>query len=297
MTTATELTALAVAEPGVARSRRTRDARLWLTGVLVALVVGVAVLGLIVQMLSSTRHLYLHQDLTQTFKPPFTAGHLLGTDNLGRDLAWRIVAGLSVSVVVGVGASLISVILGLVVGILAGFFGQAVDTVANVAIDVTWAFPAILLAIVFAGNIGPGLTAVILALSLTGWASFARIVRGEVLSLRERDYVAAARVLGVSNLRISLRHLLPSLMPLTIVMSVYFVSTSVIAEAGLSFLGLGAQDPTPSLGVILSVGRDYLNISWWPVVLGGATLTIVVLLLNFLGDQLRDRLDPRGRRR
>jgi peptide/nickel transport system permease protein len=282
------------AHRSVGRLARLRGAVLW---VLLGLVFALGIVGLIVQQISSLGHLYLFQNLEQTFEPPLSHGHLLGTDNLGRDLGWRILCGLGVSLAVGVGVAILSVVLGLSLGIFAGFFGRAADSVATVAIDVTWAFPAILLAIVFAGWFGPGLLAVILALSLTGWASFARIVRGEVLSMREREYVAAARVLGVSRFRISIRHMLPNLIPTTIVMSVYFVSTSIIAEAGLSFLGLGAQAPTPSLGIILSEGRDYLNISWWPVVLSGLTLAIVVLLLNTIGDQLRDRLDPRGRNR
>ena len=206
---------------------------------------------------------------------------------------WRLLAGLGVSVFVGLGVAFISITLGLVLGILGGFFGRAADLTTNVVIDVTWAFPAILLAVVFAGWLGPGLPSVILALALTGWASFARIVRGEVLTLRERDYVAAAQVLGRSRIRISFRHLVPNLLPLTLVMAVYFVATSIVAEAGLAFLGLGAQPPIPSLGAILAQGRDYLTTTWWPIVLAGGLLTALVLLLNSFSDQLRDHFDPR----
>lgn len=233
------------------------------------------------------------QDLSGTFLPPFSDGHILGTDNLGRDLFWRLLGGLGVSICVGVGVALLSISLGLVLGIFGGFFGRAAGLATAVVVDVTWAFPAILLAVVFAGWLGPGLPAVVLALALTGWASFAKIVRGEVLSLRERDFISASRVLGVSRLRISVTHLLSSLFPVTMVMSVFFVSTAIVAEAGLSFLGLGAQAPTPSLGVILAQGRDYLSQSWWPVILAGAALTILVLLMNALADNLRDRFDPR----
>jgi peptide/nickel transport system permease protein len=265
----------------------------WVTGSAILLVGGVA--GVVIQVVPSLRHLYLDQNLIATFKPPFSAGHILGTDNLGRDMFWQLLGGLGISLSIGVGVSLISVVLGIVVGIFGGFFGQVADAVTNVVVDVTWAFPAILLAVVFAGWIGPSLTTVVLALALTNWAGFARIVRGEVLSLRERDFVNAARVLGVPKVAISARHFVVNLLPVTMVMIVYFIATSIIGEAGLSFLGLGVQAPTPSLGLILTVGRDYLAISPWMVVLPGVLLALGVLFLNALGDHLRDLLDPFGR--
>ena len=151
----------------------------WVLGSLVLLVGGVA--GVLIQVVPSWRHLYLDQNLLATFRPPFSSGHILGTDNLGRDMFWQLVGGLGISLSIGIGVSLISVVLGLLIGIFGGFFGQVADAVTNVVVDVTWAFPAILLAVVFAGWIGPSLTTVILALALTNWAGFARIVRGEVL--------------------------------------------------------------------------------------------------------------------
>jgi peptide/nickel transport system permease protein len=279
-----------------AGATRSRGYKIWIIGALLVVVLGFAAVGIVIQMVPSLKHLYLEQTLILANKPPGTPGHLLGTDNLGRDVAWRVIAGVGVSMVIGVGVSIISILLGLVVGILAGFYGRLADGASTVVVDLTWAFPAILLAIVFAGVMGPGLPPLILALALTGWASFARIVRGEVMSLRERDYIAAARVLGVSKFRISVRHLLPSLWPVTIVMAVYFVSTSIVGESGLSFLGLGAKDPMPSLGIILELGSHYWNQTYWPVLMAGAVLSISVLLLNALGDELRDRLDPRRRR-
>lgn len=257
-----------------------------------------ALIGWAVLLVPSLSSLWTDQSLRSTFLPPLSEGYPLGTDNLGRNFAWRLIAGIGVSVFVGALVAFISVALGLALGIFAGYFGRAADAGTNVVIDVTWAFPEILLAIVLAGVLGPGLEAVILALSLTGWAAFARIVRGEVLSLRERDYVAASRVLGYGKVRISVRHLLPNLIPITLVMTVYFMAVAIVAEAGLSFLGLGAQPPTPSLGGILSQGRDYLNSSWWPVVLAGLALSLMVLTLNYVSDGLRDHLDPRvgGRR-
>jgi peptide/nickel transport system permease protein len=265
----------------------------WTAGALILLVAGAA--GIFIQVVPSFRHLYLNQDLLATFKSPLYPGHLLGTDNLGRDLGWQLLSGLGISLAIGVGVALISVLLGLVIGIMGGYFGVVADATANILTDVTWAFPAILLAVVLAGWIGPSLTTVVLALGLTNWPGFARIVRGEVLSLRERDFVHAARVLGIPKIVISVRHFVVNLLPVTIVMVVYFLATAIIGEAGLSFLGLGVQPPTPSLGLVLSVGREYLDITWWPVVLSGALLAIVVLFLNALGDYLRDRLDPQGR--
>ena len=267
---------------------------LW--GALALLVAG-GVLGVIIQVTPGLRHLYLDQDLAATFLPPLSEGHLLGTDNLGRDLFWRVVAGLSVSLLVSLAVAILSVVLGLTLGIFAGFFGRAADATTTILVDVTWAFPALLLAVVLTGSVGVGLTTVVLALALTGWASFARIIRGEVLSLRERDYINVATVLGVSRIRISLRHLVPNVLPVTTVMTSFFISTSVAAEAGLSFLGLGAQPPTPSLGVILADGRNYLGVSPWPVVTAGAALACAVLTFNTIGDRLRDQLDPRGRSR
>lgn len=290
------------AEVGVAatvltpRPRSTRG-RGGINKLVVAGLVIYGVLGLVgiaVLVIPSLQHLVTDQKLTATLQPPFSQGHLLGTDSLGRDLMWRIIAGLGVSIAVGLGVAAISVVLGLVLGVFGGFFGRFAAVSTGLVVDVTWAFPAILLAIVFAGILGPGLPTVILALALTGWASFAVIVRGEMFSLRERDFVSAARVLGVSRVRISATHLLVSLMPVTVVMSVFFVSTSIVAEAGLSFLGLGAQAPMPSLGVILAEGRDYLSRSWWPVLFAGGALTGLVLLMNAFADGLRDRFDPRS---
>jgi peptide/nickel transport system permease protein len=265
----------------------------WVAGSLVLLVAGTA--GVVIQAVPSLRHLYLDQNLIATFKPPFSNGHILGTDNLGRDMFWQLVGGLGISLSIGIGVSVISVVLGLVLGIFGAFFGGVADAVTNVVVDVTWAFPAILLAVVFAGWIGPSLTTVVLALALTNWAGFARIVRGEVLSLRERDFVNAARVLGVPRVVISARHFVVNLLPVTMVMIVYFIATSIIGEAGLSFLGLGIQAPMPSLGLIITVGRDYLDISPWMVILPGVVLALSVLFLNALGDHLRDLLDPFGR--
>ena len=253
-----------------------------------------AVAGMAILLVPSLNHLLTDQDFSRPFLPPLSSGHLLGTDQLGRDLGYRVLSGLAVSVCVGLGCAALSISLGMVGGIVGGFFGRTAAFATLVSIDVTWAFPELLLAVVLVGWLGPGLLTVVVALSVTGWAAFAKIVRAEVLSVRERDFVSAARVLGKSRARISTSHFVRALQPLAIVMGVFYVSTAIIAESGLSFIGLGAQPPTPSLGIILSEGRNYLSITVWPVLLAGATLTGLVLLMHAFADQLRDALDPRG---
>ncbi len=260
----------------------------------VFLLIGVA--GLIIWQVSSLQHLYIDQNLRQTLQDPFTAGHLLGTDNLGRDVAWRLVAGIGVSLYVGFAVTVISVIIGMAFGTVAGYFGGWTDTLISGLIDLTWGFPVILVAVIFAGALDPGLTAVIVAVSLVTWAGFARVIRAEVLSLRERVFVEAARALGVSNVMIIWRHMIPNVLGTTLVMASWFVAVTIIAEAGLSFIGLGAQVPTPSLGQLISDGRGFFSVTPWIAVIPGFTIALVVLGLNALGDGLRDIFDPRLKR-
>ena len=257
-----------------------------------AVYAAIGLLGLITPIVPSLERQVTEQNLADFLLPPLSDGYLFGTDELGRDFMWRLIGGLAVSMSVGFVAAALSIILGLVLGIIGGFFRRTAGASVAVLVDVTWAFPEILLAIMLVGWLGPGLRSVVLALALTGWASFAKIVRGEVLSLRERDFVAASRVLGMSKLRISLRHLVPNLVPVMMVMTVFYMAAAIIAEAGLSFLGLGAQPPTPSLGLILARGRDSLHEAWWLVVFASVLLGGLVVLLNATSDHLRDRLDP-----
>ena len=257
-----------------------------------AVYAAIGLLGLITPIVPSLERQVTEQNLADFLLPPLSDGYLFGTDELGRNFMWRLIGGLAVSMSVGLVAAALSIILGLVLGIIGGFFRRTAGASVAVLVDVTWAFPEILLAIMLVGWLGPGLRSVVLALALTGWASFAKIVRGEVLSLRERDFVAASRVLGMSKLRISLRHLVPNLVPVIMVMTVFYMAAAIIAEAGLSFLGLGAQPPTPSLGLILARGRDSLHEAWWLVVFASVLLGGLVVLLNATSDYLRDRLDP-----
>ncbi len=253
--------------------------------------------GLVLITVSSWHHLYLNQDLLAPLKPPLSGSHPLGTDELGRDLLWRIVAGTGISLAVALIVTAASLLVGAAVGLFAGYYGGRIDAFLSGIIDITWGFPIILLAIVLAGVFTPGLTVVVLGIALINWAGFARIIRGEALSLRERDFVRAAQAIGVPTHKIVLRHLVPNVVAPTLVMGSYYVAITIIAEAGLSFIGVGVQPPTPSLGQIISDGQNYWSVDIWLVVVPGIVLILIVYGLNALGDGLRDLVDPRLRAR
>jgi peptide/nickel transport system permease protein len=244
------------------------------------------------------------QDLKRRLAPPVGFGmegasweYPLGNDNLGRDILSRLLVGSRVSFVVGVTTILLSASVGSLIGAVSGFYRGLLDNIVMRFVDIWMAFPGLLLAIAFGAALGPGLVNLILALSLTNWVVYCRVVRAEVLSIRERDYVMAARIVGASDLRIILRHVLPNILAPILVISTLRMGTVIISEASLNFLGIGVQSSMPTWGGMLSDGREFMRNAWWLATFPGIAISIVVLGVNLLGDGLRDALDPRLRRR
>jgi peptide/nickel transport system permease protein len=221
--------------------------------------------------------------------------HLLGTDKLGRDVASRILYGSRISLAVGTTTVTISILIGLVIGALSGYFGGWVDQLLMRVVDVLMAFPGILLAIAFTAVLGPGLDHVVLALSLIGWTGYARLVRGEILALREKEFVQAAVALGGSPARVVALHMLPHLLPSLLIEGTLGLAAAIIAEGSLSFLGLGAEPPTPSWGAMLNEGRQFILVAPHLTAYPGLAIMATVLALNLAGDGLRDRLEKRGK--
>lgn len=275
--------------------RRNKGALVGLVIVVIYLVIGMVGIAAW-QDPAILSHDYATQDLMLTFAPIGADGHLLGTDQLGRDMLSRLVVGVGISLAVGFGITAISMVIGIAVGAIAGYRQGWTDTIISGLIEITWGFPLILIAVIAAGALGPGLTATVLAVGLIYWAGFARVVRGEVVQLRQREFVQAATATGVSDHRILLRHILPNTLGPVIVLATYYVAAAIIVEAGLSFIGLGAQPPLPSLGVMIADGRNYILLDHWLSTLPGLTIVIIVMALNLLGDGLRDVLDPRLRK-
>jgi peptide/nickel transport system permease protein len=233
------------------------------------------------------------QDLAARLQPPLSEGYVLGTDGLGRDVLSRLIYGSRISLVVGFTAVLLSAALGIVVGLVSGYVGGWVDTLFMRIVDAWLAFPFLLLAIAIVAVLGRGLNNIVIALVITGWVLYARLVRGETLSLREREFVLSARGLGASPISIMFRHILPNCMAPILVVATLEIGVVIVTEASLSFLGLGAAASEPSWGGMLSDGRAYLTRAWWLATLPGLAIFAVVLAVNILGDGLRDALDPR----
>jgi ABC-type dipeptide/oligopeptide/nickel transport system permease subunit len=228
------------------------------------------------------------------FQNARTNKFLLGTDKFGRDILSRIIYGAQVSLIVGVVAELIALLLGIVIGALAGYFGGWIDSVLSRLTDTFFSFPSLLLAIgILAVFERPGLFTIFIALGLVGWTMVARIVRGQVIRVKEEDFIEAARAMGASDLRIIIRHILPNSMAPIIVVGTLGVAANILSEAGLSFLGLGVQPPTPSWGIMLSEGRNFIESAPWICIFPGLAILFTVLGFNLLGDGLRDALDPR----
>lgn len=234
-------------------------------------------------------------DLPLRLSPP-SAAHWCGTDELGRDILSRLIYGSRISMLVGTCVVTLSLAMGLVIGSIAGYYGGRIDRFINILImNAFLAFPGILLAIAFVAFRGPGIFNLVLALSLAGWVGYARLVRGQVLAAREREFVEAARALGASDFRVIVRHILPNIIQPVIVQAAIGMAGAILAEATMSFLGLGVPPPTASWGAMLNDGRSHLFDAPHLVIFPALTVMLAVLSFNFIGDTLRDFLDPRSR--
>jgi peptide/nickel transport system permease protein len=218
--------------------------------------------------------------------------NLLGTDQLGRDVYTRLVYGARISLMVGLGTVLISAALGSAIGLVAGYFEGRIGTGLMRLADIQLAFPFLLLAIAVVATVGAGLLNVILILGIAGWATFARVVRAQVLSIKQREYVEAVRAIGAGQPTIVVRHVVPNILTPVIVLATATVANNIVVEASLTVLGLGVQASIPSWGSMLADARDYLAVAWWMGIFPGLALMLTVLTINLLGDWLRDYLDP-----
>ena len=232
-------------------------------------------------------------DTVQRLKPPLTPGHLLGTDEFGRDLLSRLVWGARVSLLAGAATAAAAMLIGVVLGVLSGYYAGWPETVIMRLTDILMAFPYILLAIAIVAGLGPGLRNAMIAIAIVGFPIYTRLVRGIVLSVRGREFVEAARALGSTDRLILVRHIVPQLLSPVIVAFSLDVGAKILATAGLSFLGLGTQPPTADWGSMLATGRQFVILSPHVVLLPGLAIFVIVLALNLVGDALRDFLDPR----
>jgi peptide/nickel transport system permease protein len=228
----------------------------------------------------------------KVLEPP-SKEHILGTDELGRDVLSRIIYGARVSLKVGFIAMGIAILTGTVLGLIAGYYGGFIDTIIMRFVDVMLAFPTLFLILAVVAVLEPSIYIIMIVIGLTGWMDIARLVRAEVLSLKEREFVLAARAIGASSGRIIFKHILPNAIYPVIVAATFSVGGAILIESGLSFLGLGIQPPEPSWGGILSIGKDYITVAWWMSLFPGIAIFLTVLSFNLLGEALRDALDPK----
>jgi peptide/nickel transport system permease protein len=265
-------------------------------GTVLLLLVFVAVFAPLVSPYSPVK-----TSLAQRLMPPFfiqggSTSHILGTDMLGRDILSRLFYGARISLSISLLVILITCVAGTTIGIISGYFGGRIDSLLMRTTESCLAIPSILIALLLAVVLGPSFKTVVLAISLLGWAPYARLIRGETLRLREADFVSQARIIGSSSLRIMLIHIFPNVVNPLIVISTMSVGLVILMEAALSYLGAGVPPPTPSLGSMVYDGRNLIDKAWWISFFPGLAIGFVVMAGNFLGDWIRDKLDPRLRR-
>ena len=277
--------------PNSSASGRSIPVRLWPVGLLI-LLVSLALFAPFIALDPLAQSLR-DRLLSPAWIEEGSMKHFFGTDQLGRDLLGRLLIGLRVSLVIGLVAATSSALIGVTLGMLAGYFRGTTESVIMRLADIQLAFPLLVLAIAILALVGGSLVPLVLVLSLFGWAVYARVVRAAVLVQRQMDYVSAARTAGASHLKIMFRHLLPNVTATVLVLWTFSVAQMVVLEGALSFLGLGVRPPAPSIGGIMSDGRQLLELAWWLTVVPGTALVALVVAFNALGDDLRDWLDPR----
>ncbi|MCD4812587.1 ABC transporter permease [bacterium] len=259
-------------------------------------VIGAGIVALLVLMSLAAPFLSPYapdqQDLTMRLKPP-SMTHVLGTDEYGRDVFSRMLYGGRISLSVGLVAVGISLLIGVILGAVAGYFGGWVDQLIMRTVDIVLCIPTLFLILMLIVFLGPNLLNIMIIIGLTSWTELSRLVRAEFLSLRQRDYIQAARAIGVRDKRIIFGHILPNALAPVFVSATFGIAGAILLESGLSFLGLGVQPPTPSWGNILTSGKDYITHAWWLTLSPGIAIFLTVLGYNLLGDSLRDILDPR----
>ena len=267
----------------------------WIPLIIIGVMVFAAVFAPILAPYSPAKQTLRDKLLPPAWQEGGTSEHLLGTDVLGRDILSRLIHGARVSLIVASTALLSGGLIGGVLGVISGYVGGKVDTLIMRAVDATLAFPTILFALLLAVTMGQGLLTVVLAVTLILWARFARVTRGEVLSLKTNDFIALARIHGCSSFRIMAIHIMPNAFNTFMVMLTLHVGLVILTEASLSFLGAGIPPPTPSWGQMVADGRAKVASAWWISIIPGVAITMVVIAFNLFGDWLRDRLDPKLR--
>ncbi|MBS7703453.1 ABC transporter permease [Chelatococcus asaccharovorans] len=287
------------AEPSPAQNRWRTVTRRLFTKKAAQLSLAIILVGFLFALVPSllAPHDPYAQELTLRLRPPAfmergVPGYWLGTDQLGRDILSRIIYGARITLFVSIFAVLVSGVAGVAMGLIGGYYGGKADAVILRLIDIQLAFPLVLLVIAVVAVVGPSLTNLIIIMGLSGWPRFARVVRGSVLSVRNKEFVEAARAIGVKTPRIMLQHILPNVLSAVIVYASFDLARMILLEATLSFLGLGVQPPSPTWGGMISDGAKYMSLSWSVSLSPGIAIALLILAFNILGDELRDALDP-----